>query len=268
MLEWIILNFDAFELIEKGLQEELAKQGFSEAVSLEDPAGRAVMFTTEDVAYSLLYERAHQRFQLRSTTLKEGGEPGDWRGLSLWLFDEREGTRADAESILNDFLEVVQGPKRVALVQQKHRSKKDGDRVVDPLFFMNRLVNIFPELKDELNEEKIVYGQVRFATFIKAHVVPRCEDLAQKYPNSDPMKKLCSLLDDMYANGDLDTRSLAAITLLNSLSDGAFQAVRERLGEELQKSTKYSRRLKGKKIKPEKKKKKKKVVAKPLDNKH
>ena len=163
---------------------------------------------------------------------------------------------------------MVQGPKRVALVQQKHRSKKDGDRVVDPLFFMNRLVNIFPELKDELNEEKIVYGQVRFATFIKAHVVPRCEDLAQKYPNSDPMKKLCSLLDDMYANGDLDTRSLAAITLLNSLSDSAFQAVRERLGEELQKSTKYSRRLKGKKIKPEKKKKKKKVVAKPLDNKH
>ena len=45
MLEWIILNFDAFELIEKGLQEELAKQGFSEAVPLEDPAGRAVMFT-------------------------------------------------------------------------------------------------------------------------------------------------------------------------------------------------------------------------------
>ena len=39
MLEWIILNFDAFELIEKGLQEELAKQGFSEAVPLEDPAG-------------------------------------------------------------------------------------------------------------------------------------------------------------------------------------------------------------------------------------
>ena len=76
MLEWIILNFDAFELIEKGLQEELAKQGFSEAVPLEDPAGRAVMFTTEDVAYSLLYERAHQRFQLRSTTLKEAVSPG------------------------------------------------------------------------------------------------------------------------------------------------------------------------------------------------
>ena len=46
MLEWIILNFDAFELIEKGLQEELAKQGFSEAVPLEDPAGFAQMVSS------------------------------------------------------------------------------------------------------------------------------------------------------------------------------------------------------------------------------
>ena len=84
------------------------------------------MFTTEDVAYSLLYERAHQRFQLRSTTLKEGGEPGDWRGLSLWLFDEREGTRADAESILNDFLEVVQGPKRVAWCSRSTAARRTG----------------------------------------------------------------------------------------------------------------------------------------------
>ena len=111
------------------------------------------MFATADVAYGLLYDSKQQRFELRSTTLKEGGKPGNWRSLSLWLFDEKEGTRADAESILNDFLEVVRGPKRVAVVQQKRRGK-DGERSVDPLFFMNRLVNIFPELKDELNQER------------------------------------------------------------------------------------------------------------------
>ena len=260
------MDLKAFELIETGLQEELEKQGFSPAQPLEDPAGKAVMFVAEDVAYSLLYDVKRQRFELRSTTLKEG-EPGTWRSLSLWLFDEKEGTRADAESILGDFLEVVQGPKRVAVVQQKRRNK-DGDRTVDPLFFCNRLVNIFPELKDELNQEKITYGQVRYTTFLKEHVVGRCEDLANRYPDSDPMKKLCALLDDMYKNGDLDTRSLVTITLLNGLSDGAFQATQDRLGEELQKSSKFSRKLKGKKIKPEKKKKQKKVVAKPLDNKH
>ena len=262
------MSFNAFEWIENGLAEELSKQGFHEPQPLEDPAGQAVMFSTEDVAYSLLYDRQHQRFELRSTTLTEEKKPGDWRSLSLWLFDEKEGERGDAESILNDFLEVVQGPKRVAVVQQKHRSRKEGERNVDPLFFINRLVNIFPQLRDALNEEKIVYGQVRYATFIKKSVVPLCEDLARKYPDSDPMKKLCSLLDDMYKDGDLDTRALATITLLNSLSDEAFAPVRDRLGEELQKDVKYTRRLKDKKIKPEKKKKQKKVVAKPLDNKH
>ena len=165
------MDLKAFEWIQNGLYEELSKQGFSEPQPLEDPAGKLVMYTAADVAYGLLYDVKKQRFELRSTTLKDG-EPGTWRSLSLWLYDEREGTRADMESILNDFVEVVQGPKRVAVVQQKRRGK-DGERTVDPLFFMNRLVNIFPELKDELNQEKIAYGQVRYVTFVKSHVVPR-----------------------------------------------------------------------------------------------
>ena len=263
------MEFNAFHLIEEGLAQELEKQGFSAPQPLEDPAGQAVIFATDEVAYSLLYDRQHQRFQLRSTTLTADKKPGDWRSLSLWMFDEKEGTRADAESILNDFLEVVQGPKRVALVQQQKKQRNKGDeRNVDPLFFLNRLVNIFPELKGELNEEKIVYGQVRFVTFVKEKVVPKCQDLAVSYPDSEPVKKLCGLLDDMYKDGDLDTRSIVTVGLLNSVSDSAFGVFSQRVGEELQKNLKYTRRLKGKKIKPEKKKKKKKVVAKPLDNKH
>ncbi len=135
--------------------------------------------------------------------------------------------------------------------------------MVDPLFFMNRLVNIFPELKDELNEEKIVYGQVRFATFIKAHVVPRCEDLAQKYPNSDPMKKLCSLLDDMYANGDLDTRSLAAITLLNSSRTALSRLCGSAWGRAAEEHQ-IQPPPEGEEDQARKEKEKRKVVAKPL----
>ena len=173
------MEFNAFHLIGGGPGQELEKQGFSAPQPLEDPAGQAAIFATDEVAYSLLYDRQHQRFQLRSTTLTADKKPGDWRSLSLWMFDEKEGTRADAESILNDFLEVVQGPKRVALVQQQKKQRGKGDeRNVDPLFFLNRLVNIFPELKGELNEEKIVYGQVRFVTFVKEKVVPKCQDLA------------------------------------------------------------------------------------------
>ena len=260
------MEFNAFACIQEGLQEELAKQGFGPAQPLEDPAGKAVMFATEEVAYSLLYDEKHQRFQLRSTSLEEDGTPGEWRGLSLWLYDEAEGTRADAESILSDFLEVVQGPKRVAMVQQKRHRGKDDERVVDPLFFMNRLANLFPQVKEALNEEKIVYGQVRYVTFVKEKVLPLCEELAAKKPHGDTMKKLCSLLDDMYRDGDMDLRSIVTAAFLNGLSDSAFETVQEQLGDELKKCAKYTRKLRGKKIKPEKKKRQKKVVAEPLDN--
>lgn len=255
------MEFNAFGLIQDGLAEELAQQGFGAPEPLEYEGGRAVMFTAEDVAYSLRYDEKNQRFELCSTTLDGDGKPGDWRSLSMWLFDKREGDKGDAESILSDFLEVVRGPKRVALVQQKRKRGKDDERSVDPLFFLNRLVNIFPELKDELNEEKIMYGQVRFVTFVKQKVAPKCEDLAVKYPDSEPCKKLCALFDDMYKNGDLDLRSILTVSLLNTMSDQAFASLQERVGEELQKDLKYTRKLKGKKIKPEKKKKQKKVEA-------
>ena len=259
-MELIFLAFDAFSLIQDGLFAELSKQGFGEATPFDYAEGKAVTFSTPEVAYCLRYHQKNQRFELCSTSLDDDGEPGDWRSLSVWLFDENTGERSDAESILNDFLEVVRGPKRVAVVQQKRKRGKDDDRVVDPLFFMNRLVGVFPELKDELNEEKIVYGQVRFVTFTKQKVAPRCEQLMRTAPDSEAATKLCALLDDMYKNGDLDLRSIITVALLNTMSDEAFASLYERVGEGLQKDLKFTRKLKDKKIKPEKPKKQGKKV--------
>ncbi len=254
------MDFNAFELIQNALAQELEQQGFRQPEPLEDPAGRAVLFATGEVAYSVVYDDKKQSFILRSTSLGEDGKPGDWRQLSVWLFDSKTGERGDLDSIINDFSDVVRGPKRVAMVQQRKKSAKGEDRNVDPLFFINRLVGIFPELKEELNQEKIIYGQVRFITFIKAHALPRCEDLINNYPDSEPVTKLCALFDDMYKNGDLDLRSIITYVVLDGLSQPAYEAVSGKLGDELQKNAGFSRKLIGKKIKPEKKKKKGKKV--------
>lgn len=123
----------AFELIQEKLQAALNEQGFGEAVALETDNGRGVMFTTGEVAYGLFYETKQRRFVLRSATMKTPKEPGDWRQLSMWLFDEGENTMQDAESIANDFLELVQGSKRRELVQTaKKRRKKDEENNADP----------------------------------------------------------------------------------------------------------------------------------------
>lgn len=249
------MDFNAFQLIQTALSAELSKQGFGEPQNLEDPAGRAVMFATDEVAYSVLYDSGKKSFVLRSTSLNTEGKPGDWRQLSTWLFDMGSGDRADAESIINDFLDVVRGPKRVAVVQQRKKAGKTEDRVVDPMFFINRLVNIFPELKDELNEEKIVYGQVRYVTFIKSKVLSKAQELIRNYPDSEPVERLCAVLDDMYKSGDLDTRSIVTYVFLDGLSQQEYDAVYGKLGDELRKAAKPARKLIGRNIKPEKKKK-------------
>ena len=62
----------------------------------------------------------------------------------------------------------------------------------------------------------------------------------------------------MYKDGDLDLRSVVTIALLNQLDDQDFETLKPHLGEELQKAVRFTRKLKGKKVKPEKKKKEKK----------
>ena len=253
----------AFELIQKKLQAALNEQGFGEAVALETDNGRGVMFTTGEVAYGLFYETKQRRFVLRSATMKTPKEPGDWRQLSMWLFDEGENTMQDAESIANDFLELVQGSKRRELVQTaKKRRKKDEENNADPQFFLNRLVPVFPELRDEMNEERIVYGQVRTALFAAEKVAPKCENLAKNYKDSEPMKRMC-------AAGDMDTRAVIQFGVLNNIKDEA--AINNIIanftdGCDLQKVYKHSRKLIGKNIKPEKEKKKGKKVEARLSN--
>ena len=185
------MDFNAFQLISTAISGELTKQGFKEPAPMEDPQGQAAIFAAEEVAYSLLYDRRHKSFFLRSANLDPDGRPGEWRTLSTWLFDEQTGDRSDAESIINDFLEIIQGPKRVQMVQQQRKRSKGRERTVDPMFFVNRLVHMFPGSKDALNEEKIVYGQVRYITFIKGHLLPSGRHVQERRPGPAVHSHLC-----------------------------------------------------------------------------
>lgn len=255
------MAYNAFEFIRESMQEELTNQGFRGPEDVDYENGQAEMFKTDEVAYGLFYNKSSQQFELKSTTLDEEGAPGEWRNLSSWLFDRETGDKADAESIANDYLDIIRGPKRVALLQQKAKKGKKDERVIDPLFFMNRLAVIFPDVKEAMKNERILYGQIRFATFTKTIVAPIVEDIALRYADSEVMEKLCSLLSDMYKDGDLDLRSLITISIFNNMKEEAFLVIREKLSDELKLDTRYTRKLIGKNIKPEKPKKEKKVVA-------
>lgn len=248
----------AFDLIVEKVGEALAEQGFGgQPQEIKEEKGRAALFVGENVAYSVLYNRAQKRFELRTCAMTDEGPDGKWKNLSSWLFDPEADDLASASSIVNDFVDTVQGPKRVAAVQQaKKKRKKDEDSTSDPQFFFNRLSGIFPELRDEMNAEKTVYGEVRPVTFARKSVVPKVEALALNYPESEPFKKLCTLFNDLYMSGDMDVRSLITIVILNGVSDQkALAGMEELFSDDLKRVYAKAKNFRGKKVKPEKKKK-------------
>ena len=119
---------------------------------------------------------------------------------------------------------------------------------------------MFPELKDEIKYESDNYFPFRGVTFTKTSIVPRVQELVKK-GNKKEMEKLGVLLSRQYGNGDIDTRSIITIVIINSLEKEDYEKLYEYFDEELQKYSKGARKYKGKTVKPEKIKKKKSFMA-------
>ena len=242
----------AFDLIVKKTAQTLEAQGFTQVPDFEDEQGPAVLFTNKDAAYSIVFKTEQNMFELRSTNMTDDGPNTSWKSVSNWIFDPEQDTLNEAESISSDFIETLEGPIRIAAIKNAQRqSFKDEDNSPNALFFFKRLVNVFPALKEEINEERDSHVGFRSVTFTKACVVPKVERLAIEKKGAPAFKKLCELLDDFYKNGDLDVRSIITIVILNNLSNEAAQNIVEQVGSQLKKAYKYGVKWQGKTAKPE-----------------
>lgn len=248
----------AFDLIAEKVRSTLLEQGFEKGEDVQEEQGRVAIYTSENAAYSVLYETQTKQFHLRTCEMKEDEPDKEWKTISTWAFDPEADSAAYASGIGEDFSETLGGSTRKELVrQQKKKKKKDDDSTSDPQFFYNRLAVIFPELKAEIVQERATYGDVRNATFAKEHVVEKVEQLAANHSNTEPFKKLCGILNDVYENGDMDVRSIITMVLLNGIENPkALQNLSEHFSPDLARVYNKAKGFKGKKVKPEKKKKK------------
>lgn len=262
------LDQKVFEMIAGSVETALNGKGFRRtAGELRAEEGKEALFLGAETAYSVVYQENHKRFTLRTCEM-EGEKPdGKWKAVSMWLYDPETDTPAQAQSIAEDFAETLNGPRQSAVIARKKR-KKDDDNNVDPLFFFNRFVGVFPELKEELNAERAAYGTVRAVTFARQHLLPKINALVNNPAEKGRIAKCCQLFNDLYVSGDMDVRSIITIVILNGIEgEQAVQTVQSLLSEDLLKSYKAGLKMKGKKVKPEKKKKpKKRIVADTLQS--
>lgn len=248
----------AFDLIVGKVEAELVKTGYTkQKVAAENNNELVALFTSENLAYSVIYYKDKQQMILRSCTMTDQGPDNEWKTLATWLYDEDVADRKDAESIANDFVEGVSSTiaiKRAKSVKQK--KKKTDDGTADPKFLAKRFVVFFPELKEEIKTEEDCYYPFRGATFAKEHILPKLDSFVKRATNAEA-EKIAAVFNLQYNNGDIDTRSIITIVLLNGLEDNEFSKLNEYFDEDLSKSAIAARKYKGKKVAPEKPKKKK-----------
>lgn len=261
------MELKAFDTVAGSVGAALAEQGFQKAAENKNGKdGRQVTFVGDGTAYQIRYLDEKKRFELRSCDTEDGKPDEKWKTISMWLFDPETDTASEAQSIASDFTESVACPKNVPALKAKKKKKKEDDTNVDPLFFFNRFVAVFPELKDEISAEKEAYGTVRAVTFARTKLLPKINALCANPAEGERLARCCTLLSDMYVSGDMDVRSVITIVILNGISqDGALEKMKPLFGEELQKGCAAARKIKGKVFKPEKKKKQRAFTADTLN---
>ena len=218
----------AFDYIVGKVEEELVKQNYTkQKVVAENDNELVSLFTSATLAYSVVYYKDKEQMVLRSCTMTDEGPDNEWKTLATWLYDETVGTQKDADSIANDFIEGVSGTLAIKRAKQvKQKKKKDDD----------------------------CYFPFRGATFAKEHIAPKIP-MYIKRANKNEIEKFANVFNVQYNNGDVDTRAIITIVLLNSLDDAEYNALYEHFNDELKVAALNARAFKGKTVKPEKVKK-------------
>ena len=252
---------NAFELIAGKIAEELGPQGFNLVQSGKVESDKPSIFANETTAYAVIYDRKQKRFELRQAAVEDGAIGEEWKSLSLWMFDPENDTMREAESIANDFLDTLGAAARKRVVAEKKKKREKGeDRTVDPTFFVNRMVTLFPDLKYALQVHKTHYGDLLPVHFVEQAVMPEISALLAS-GDAARQEKLFEQLSSSYKNGDLDVKSIITMVILNHIDESAVAKAEELGSEELLRAWKFGRRMKGKKVKPEKVKRMEKLMA-------
>ena len=247
----------AFGIITDKLDSTLKAQNFTKQ-KVESPKENELvnLFTSDSVAYSVIYYTDKMLCVLRSCTMTEEGPDNEWKTMATWMFNPETDTEKEADSIGNDFVEAVTSASAVKRVKQTKRKKSGDDGNADPLFLAKRFMVLFPELKEEIKREQETKEVFRGVYFTRTFIVPKINELLAKGTKAE-INKLSQILSTQYQNGDMDTRSIITIVILNSTDEKYKEKLEEKMSEELKKSWEFALKMKGKKVKPEKVKKKK-----------
>lgn len=241
-------NYSFMDTITNRVAEVLEPKGYVKQ-KVDTDKDYASLFTGESNAYMVMYNATKKLVALKVCGMDNSAPDNQWKSISTWIFDPDKDTSKEINSISNDFTDFLAGGKPKLANKSKKKNSDDGN--ADPKFFCKRMMNIFPELKEDIWAEEDCYDPFRGVTFTEKFIVPKVDAL-MKSGNKQLIAKLASVLNSQYSAGDLSTRSIITMVVLNSIKPEYEQNIEELLDEDLQKAWKFAKPYRTKKVKPEK----------------
>ena len=221
----------ALELLLGGLAPGLAEVGFAavrQRAGEEAPGGIA-LFSGEAGTLRIKLEDDRAALQFCESQPEDALE-GEYRQLSLSLLELDRATEKDCKYIADEFAEALQekfrprkkgAPSAAKKGPPKSVSKtaiKNGDAYYDALSFGNSFTGIYPELRAAYRANYERYGEfLPEEFFLDGGNSVVLQTIRQNNPAQ--MRRLFSLLNEVFENGVNDVQSLVAVTILGSLEN-------------------------------------------------
>lgn len=146
---------------------------------------------------------------------------------TTYLFVLDEYTEKDAKGIANEISEYMTDTfvvKKKTPVKTKdintvsRTAARKGILAYDPVTLATKLSAIYPELKEEITANIAEYGEFLCEEFFVTHA-NKCVEYTIRENNPQKMKRLFSILGEVYEDGTNEVQSLIAVTVLGFIEN-------------------------------------------------
>lgn len=171
-----------------------------------------------------------------------------WNRISSWLFDNNINNK-DINIISDDFIDTIRKYFNLEPINLTNR-KISKDKSSSALFFANRMMNLFPELREEISFEKEHYSDFRGAEFAINNILPKISTLLSEGKDKKKIEKLFKLIGELYSNSTIEVRSIITMGILNGINkEKEISIAKSVMSDDLQKAWDAALKYKGKQIK-------------------
>ena len=210
---------EAMKAIHKGCIEKFRSLGFAFDEINEDESGVYADFTKDDFTVRLL---SHDNL----LDILEKNADGEFSKASVNLLDLDDCDEKSLKSLCNEINDTVTESYGVKAVNKQ--SKKAHATVsraavragmsYDPNTLANKILLVYPELKDAYKENIEKYGQFLCDDFFVNHGNKYILSTV-KSGDAQMRKKLFKIFTDMYLDGTSETQNLICVTILGEIDN-------------------------------------------------